>query len=386
MRVALVASSYLPRFGGVEEHVFHLSRHLRARGHDVAVWSVDQGDVVPVLDDGHLLRYLPTPLPNRSLGGMARWLAALPAARSAWRDAFAQDAPEVVVTQCFGSNGPWATALARRTGVPLVYANHGETFMDAHDSFSTSRLLRRSFTTALNEASAVTSCSTYAAADLDRFGPHSTVTIVGNGIEPELLPEPLPLALPPRYLAGVGRLVENKGFDVLLDAYARSWTGLQDVGLVIAGDGPERAALEARARDLGIAAHVTFTGPLRRGQVRTLLDGALAQVVPSRVEAFGIVILEGWRSGIPVLTTNVGGPADFIADGVDGLLFDPVDATQLASLITRVATDSSLRARLSANGRRTVAGYTWDRVTDAYEQVLHRAVSVSRTQSAEPRS
>ena len=55
MRIALVASSYLPRFGGVEEHVFHLARNLRARGHEVFVWAVDQGDDVPKVDDGHPL-------------------------------------------------------------------------------------------------------------------------------------------------------------------------------------------------------------------------------------------------------------------------------------------------------------------------------------------
>ncbi|GAA5212177.1 glycosyltransferase family 4 protein [Microbacterium kyungheense] len=386
MRVALVASSYLPRLGGVEEHVFHLARRLRTRGHEVVVWAVDQQDDVPAEDDGHPLRYLPTPLPSRSVGGVLRWARALPGARSKWRSALRRDAPDVIVVQCFGSNGPWATALAKRAGVPLVYANHGETFMDAHDAFASSRLLRRSLSTALRQAQAVTSCSPYAADDLDRFGAHAPVTIVGNGIDPDTDAEQIPDPLPRRYIAGVGRLVENKGFDVLIDAFALAAAELGDTGLVIAGDGPERSRLEARALERGIAPRVTFTGSLRRAQVRTLLDGALAQVVPSRVEAFGIVILEGWRSGIPVLATRHGGPADLMTHGVDGLLFDPRDAAELGALLAKVATDSELRAALGAGGRRTVARYTWDHVTDAYEDVLCSVVAGKPAVDAEPRS
>lgn len=370
MRIALVASSYLPRFGGVEEHVFHLARRLRARGHEVAVWAVDQGDDVPADDDGHPLRYLPTPLPSRSIAGVLRFAAAAPGALSVWKKALRQDRPDVIVVQCFGANGPWAAAAAKRAGVPLVYANHGETFMDAHDAFASSQLLRRMLAGVLSDAAAVTSCSAYAAADLDRFGPHREAVVVANGIDLDTDAADLPLPLPTRYIAGVGRLVQNKGFDVLIEAYSRARDRLGGAQLVIAGDGPERESLAVLARELGVGESVVFTGALPRAQVRRLLDGALAQVVPSRVEAFGIVILEGWRSGIPVIATNRGGPADFMSDGVDGLLFDPEDAGELAALLERVAGDADLRARLGSAGRRSVTGYTWDRVADAYEEVF----------------
>ncbi|GAA2982114.1 glycogen(starch) synthase [Microbacterium terrae] len=381
MRIALAASSYLPRLGGVEEHVFHLSRRLRARGNDVVVWSVDQGDDVPADDDGHRLRYLPTPMPSRSVGGLVRWMRELPGARSAWRSALADDAPDVVVIQCFGPNGRWAHATAKHAGIPLVYANHGETFMDAHDAFASSRLLRRSLAAAMRDAAAVTSCSAYAAADLDRFGEHRPAAIVANGIDLGAEAQELPAPVPPRYIAGVGRLVENKGFDVLIDAFAEARSTLDGIDLVIAGDGPERGRLEMRAIEREIATRVHFTGALTRTQVRTVLDGALAQVVPSRVEAFGIVILEGWRSGIPVLATRRGGPAEFMTDGVDGLLFDPGDATELAELLTRVAVDAELRGALVSHGRHSVLRYTWDHVAAAYEDVLRPVVAAVAAES-----
>ncbi len=372
MRIALATSSYLPRLGGVEEHVHHVSASLRERGHDVVVWTVDQGDEPAPLDG--TVRALPCPLPNRSFGGIARWLAAFPRAASAWRHAVTSDAPDVIVVQCFGANGPWAATTARRHGIPLVYANHGETFMDAHDAFGTSALLRRALGRTLRQARAVTSCSAYAAADLARFGAHRPARVVGNGIRLDLEPQPLTTGLPERYVAGVGRLVENKGFQALLTAFARLAGESAGIDLVIAGDGPERRRLEELAEDLGISERVVFTGALQRGQVRRVLDGALSLVVPSHVEAFGIVILEGWRSGAAVLATDRGGPPEFVRDEVDGLLFDPLDIDALAALLARIASDEALRGRLGESGRRAVARYSWARVAELYEGVLEDAV------------
>src|SRR5690349_9479450 len=110
-RVALVASSFLPRVGGVEEHVANVAVELRDRGHEVVVWAADRGDV-PLRDHrGIRVRYLPCPLPTRSVSGVARFGAALPAARRVWTRALREDAPEVLHVQCFGPNGVYAEWL-----------------------------------------------------------------------------------------------------------------------------------------------------------------------------------------------------------------------------------------------------------------------------------
>ncbi len=376
MRIALATSSFLPRVGGVEEHVSFLAHELRSNGHAVTIWAVDQGDATPADDDGTPLRYLPTPLPNRSLRGLLSWAVSAPRAWRAWRRAYRLDRPDVIVIQCFGANGPYATLLARRTNTPLIYSNHGETFMDAHGAFDASALMRRSLRRTLARAAAVVSCSRFAAADLARFGPSVPPTVVGNGIDLDLSSEPVDAQLPARYLAGVGRLVENKGFHHLIGAYAEAHTdpSLAGVDLVIAGDGPERGPLEELAARLGVAERVHFVGSQRRAQIRALLDGAVAHVVPSRVEAFGIVVLEGWRSGIPVIVTKHGGPPEFVTDDVDGLLFEPRDITELARLLIRVASEPVVQRRLGSAGRASAQRFSWRAVSDSYEDVL-RAVT-----------
>ena len=376
-RIALVASSFLPRIGGVEEHVRHVAVELRRAGHDVVVWAVDQLDDVPDQVDGIRVRYLPCPLPARSVPALLRWASAVPGAWAAWEAARRTDRPEILHVHCFGPNGVYASQLARLHRLPLIYSHHGETFMDANAVFDTSALLRRSLRATLRQAVTVTSCSAFAAADLARFG-HSAaaVQVVYNGVD---LDEPvgaLPAGLPSRYVAGIGRLVANKGFDSLVRAFAVlvDDADLDGIDLVIAGTGPEQDALATLAAELGVAGRVHLVGALARPQVGSVLQAAELLVVPSRIEAFGITVLEGWRAGVPVLATRRGGPAEFVEDGRTGLLVDPEDPSNIAAAMRHVLADPLLSSRLAAGGMAAVAKFTWGAVAESYSEIYHPIV------------
>ena len=376
--VALVASSFLPRVGGVEEHVRHLALTLAARGWRVAVWAVDRGDE-PAHLPGVTVRYLPAPLPSASPRGVARFALAAPGAWAEWRAAARTDRPDVVHVHCHGPNGPWATAVARSLGVPLVAGAHGETFMDP--VIDRSVALRRGLAWSLRRAAAVTACSRYAADDLDRFGGPAcgSVDVVGNGVDLDEAAGALPGWAPPRYVLGLGRLVPVKGFDLLVRAFAqacRAGALDDDVRLVVAGDGPERGPLGALAQELGVGDRVLLPGALTRGEVVAVTAAAEALVVPSRVEAFGIVVLEGLRAGVPVVVSSRGGAGEIVTDGVDGLLVDPFAPDALATALVRLA-DPTLRVRLGAAGRRTVAAWTWDAVADRVEAVYARVTAAA---------
>lgn len=368
-RVALVASSFAPRVGGVEEHVRRVASGLRARGHDVVVWTVDQGDEPVHEVDGVRVRYLPTPLPNRSLGGMLRFAPRALRAAVCWLRAMAADRPTVLHVQCFGPNGPWASAVARLTRRRLVVTSHGETFMDADDAFDRSIVLRRSLAAALRRADAVTACSDFTARDLERrFGlAHGRATVVANGVDLDEASGPAPPGLPERYVLAVGRAVRTKGFDLLIDAFAAA--AVPGVSLVIGGDGPGLDLLRWQVAEFGIGDRVSFAGRLGRGEVVAAMAGAVALVVPSRIEAFGIVVLEGWRAGVPVIATSHGGPADLVTDGVDGVLVDPQDTAAFAAALRRVTGDPALAHRLGAAGAEAVVPFTWASVVAGYEAV-----------------
>lgn len=375
MRVALLSSSYHPHFGGVEEHVRHVARELQRRGHAVEVWTVDRGDGLrDEIVEGTRVRYLSTPLPARSTKAMGSFALHAPRALASWLSAYAAFRPDVINIQCFGPNGVYGFALARLTRTPLVVSSHGETFMDEHGVFDRSALLRGSLIRAVG-SSAVTACSSLVAEDLrSRFGA-GTVCVIPNGVHPR--PQPASEARPASgtsdpVLIGVGRLVPQKGFDILLEAAARS---RHEPTVWIVGDGAELSRLETLATALGIGERVEFLGRRSPEDVQELMAQATAVVVPSRVEAFGIVVLEAWASGTPVLATSRGGPAGFVTDGGDGLLIDPENLDSVVAAIDRVLDDRDWAESLALAGVLTVQSFTWGKVVDGYLQLFRSITS-----------
>lgn len=391
MRVALISSSFYPHVGGVEEHTRNVARELRALGHDVVVWTVDRGERLgSQLVDGVEVRRLPAPLPARSLCGVGRFLWRLPGAWAQWMTACIAFRPQVLNVQCFGPNGLYACALHRRSGIPLVISSHGETFMDEDDVFGKSWLLRHGLIRALREADFVTACSAVTLRDLrERFG-LARGAVVENGVdlrEAERLGVGLSRARAgegPVVLA-IGRMVEVKGLDLLLDAFSRADLPPGTV-LRIGGDGPELGRLQRQAGELGVAERVQFLGSLPRDAVLEEMAHADLIVLPSRMEAFGIVVLEAWRSGTALLATSRGGPRDLIRDEVDGLLVDPFDREALAEQLARLVRDDALRERLAAAGLRRVAAYGWEDVAAKYVDVYREVLEGSRWGVSGPRS
>ncbi|GAA4374121.1 glycosyltransferase [Agromyces bauzanensis] len=372
-RVALVSSSYAPHFGGVEEHVRQVAHELSKRADtEVEVWTVDRGEHLGVRDvDGVTVRYLPTPLPARNLRSMLALVRDVPLAWVAWSRARRSFRPELLHVHCFGPNGVYAVVLAWLWRLPIAVTSHGETSADDHGAFARSALLRRSLRTALARARFVTAPSEWVLDELRTSFGLRDGSVVPNGVVAEVSHPDSPVdrlaALdgPRRFFAAVGRLGPLKGFDLLLDAFASA--GLpEDTRLLIGGDGPERGAIERRIADLGLTGRAELLGRLDAGQVARVMERSIAVAVPSRLEPFGIVALEAWRARAALIMTNRGGGPEFVRDGIDGLLVDPVDRDALASALRRVHDDVDLRVRLARAGSARVSEFSWARVSTAY--------------------
>jgi len=393
MRIALLPSAYPPSVGGVEEMTRHLALALESGGDQVEVWTglPDDHDPETVeVRDGLVVRRFPMPLPASRVAAVSH------AATTGWRTlrglrrAVASFRPDVLHVQCFGPNGTYATALARISRVPLVITLHGETVMDDFDAFEVSQVLRTSLRAGIRTAAAVTACSDFALDDaVARFGlARGRGSVIFNGVTLDTPVEgasavalPAPIGEVP-YVLALGRVVPKKGFDLLLAGYAAMDPGQRTADLVIAGTGSALETLRTQAEEAGIADRVHFVGRLSREQVAAAMAGARVFVMPSRLEPFGIVVLEAWRAGTVVVATDRGGPPEFVRDGVDGLLVDPFDTAAVAAVLGRVLDDDGLRGSVAAAGRQRVLSFGWPRIADEYRAV-YRSVLRSTGTSTE---
>ncbi len=179
------------------------------------------------------------------------------------------------------------------------------------------------------------------------------------------------LELDGRVLAFAGRLGPQKSVGTALEALAR----VDEVALVIAGDGPDRAALERRARELGLEERVRFLGAVPRDQVLRLFRAADASLLSSAWENFPHTVVEALAVGCPVIATAVGGVPEVVRDGVNGLLVAPGDPAALASALERFYADPELRSRLAEAAVASVDGYSENAVFTRIEEELTKAAS-----------
>jgi glycosyltransferase involved in cell wall biosynthesis len=199
--------------------------------------------------------------------------------------------------------------------------------------------------------------------------------VVHNGVDISEFAGPHESAERPRpFVLAIGRHVRQKGFDVLIDAFASL---IEDKAfhwdLLIAGDGPERERLIAQVHGRGLTDRVDFVGRADRAMAVRLFRSAAAFALPSLHEPFGIVNLEAMAAGAPVVATRVGGVPEFVDDGLSGLLVPPGDAGALAAALRRLFDEPGLRERLSHRGREMAASFDWARIEQDYREVYASA-------------
>ena len=159
-----------------------------------------------------------------------------------------------------------------------------------------------------------------------------------------------------RIVLGVGRLEDEKGFDLLVRAFAQATSARQDWELVIAGEGPELPALTALAETCGVADRVRLVG--RQQDIWPAYRAADVFALPSRFEGFPNTLLEAMAAGLPAVAADCAtGPREIIRDGHDGMLVRAEDVDAMAGALARLMGDTDLRGRLGAAATAVVSRY-----------------------------
>jgi D-inositol-3-phosphate glycosyltransferase len=392
MKIAMVSehASPLSALGGVDAggqnvHVAELSAALTRRGHQVTVYTRrDDADLPERVHTDAGYEVVHVAAGPREAVPKDQLLEYMPAFGDYLADDWAEDRPDVAHAH-FWMSGIATQRAAHRYRIPTMQTFHALGVVKRRhqgaDDTSPEARLKLEAQVARNATWVAATC-TDEVFELVRIGrDRSRITVVPCGVDVRTFNAVGPRA--PRgdrpRIVTVGRFVPRKGFDDLI----RALPAIPDAELVLVG-GPPNSELAgnaeaARLRDLaarnGVEDRVLFYGPVARGDMPAILRSADVIACTPWYEPFGIVPLEAMACGVPVVASAVGGMLDTVVDGVTGRLVPPKSPRHIASAITALLQDQTLRARLGAAGReRACSRYSWDRVAADTQRAYARVV------------
>lgn len=360
-RIAFVLSSL--GAGGAERVIATVSAALAEDGADVSVIAFDRPEdpVFHVFDPKVKLVRLGLPPVRGRLAAawtMARRLAKL-------RRAFRVGGFDIVVSFLTKVN---AVTLAASAGlrIPVIVSERNNPLAQPQHAFwkvVSRRLYPR--------AAAVVLQTDKSRMCLPREIQDRAVVIRNPASAPAFRPDGVSM----KRLVGVGRLTEQKGFDLLIQAFALVAPERPDWELVIWGDGPDRSALEAQVRALGLAGRTSLPGVTPRPGA--WVETATALVLSSRFEGSPNVVLEAMAAGIPVIAAACDfGPEEIIDSERDGLLVPPENVDALADAMARIMDDAALRETLGLTGRhRAKAEFSPATILDQWRSLIKSTIA-----------
>lgn len=248
----------------------------------------------------------------------------------------------------FGTNSATVAMLAHAIGGPgFSFTVHGPEEFDAPHAHSLGvKTARAVFTVAISSFGRSQLCRWTPLADWPRL------KVVHCGIEVARFPTPAPLPEGGPHLVAIGRLAEQKGFSLLIEAVARAAPDLPGLTLTILGDGPLRGDLEAAIAARGLTGVVRLAGWADETAVREALAAAQVLILPSFAEGLPVVVMEAMAAGRPVIATAIAGVPELLRAGREGWLVAAGDAEALAEAIRNLAeTPPERLAAMGADAR-----------------------------------
>jgi glycogen(starch) synthase len=385
-RILMLSWEYPPLLvGGLGRHVHALATTLAAAGHDVTVVTRHTpGALREEYAEGVRIIRAPDDAPRFEVrdGDLLAWAMAFnhTLTRAALRAARTGDFDVVHAHDWLVAHA--AVTVRDHLDVPLVATIHA-TESGRHQGWLPhphNRTIDDIERWLAHEAVRTIVCSDYMSAEVQRLFdlPEARVDVVVNGVdELRWYARPRAVAAARRRYAGpdgplvtfAGRLVYEKGVQHLLAAVPALRALHPGLRVVIAGDGPYRADLEALATE-----GVTFAGFLTGHDLTALMGASDCYVVPSIYEPFGMVALEAAAAGTPIAVADTGGLSEIVDDGETGVKFTPGDPAALTNAVDAVLTDRELARRLARRARQKVREeFAWPGIAGATAEVYSRA-------------
>ena len=273
--------------------------------------------------------------------------------------------PSVVHAHFADHIGYSAARLKELIGAPLVITEHSGDLSKEHINPS----LMKVYSYAYKKADVVIAVSTYLAGRLKRFFNIETI-VVPNVVDTNHFRYSPKKRSNKFTFVSIGCIAYGKGFDILLKAFQRAFSGNSEVQLVIYGKIDEKKKIENLITDLGLNTQVILKGLSYREQIVEGLYAGDCFVLPSRKETFGVVYIEALATGTPVIATKCGGPEDFVTPS-NGLLIPVEDVPALAEAMSKM--HSSINRFDGVNiSKQTVERFSSNTVAEALMKIYKK--------------
>lgn len=373
MHIALIA--YSLQAGGAERVLVNIAGELSRRGHRVSVCTYkpetwDFYSVHPPIERHVILTASPIRSPlNRVAAAFTRLLSI--------RSAIKAIRPDVVMTFTTKVNARILLSLAG-SGIPVIITEH------SNPAVSPVRGIWKLMVRWLYPLSAAMVGVSSGVSNAFGWVPESKRYVIHNPIALRThdgdAGEYSSLFDPGRHhFVTMGRLVHQKGHDLLIDAFARISGAIPEWNLVIVGDGPLRDRLNDQIAHSGMRNRIVLTGTV--ANPASVLKYCDVFVLSSRSEGFGNVIVEAIICALPVVSFDCDyGPADILTDEVDGILVPPGRVDLLAEQMLRLANDPDLRARLIDAAKSIPKRFAPEVICDQWEELLTQCALQNKRQ------
>lgn len=391
MRVLMLSWEYPPHFvGGLGQHVFELTRAMARQGTEVHVLTLEAEGARGFQQVNRVNVHRVAPY-NLSTPDFVTWILQI---NIAFLEKAIELLPEIgAVDLVHGHDwlvGHASRAIKHALHLPLIATIHATEYGRNNGLHNDMQRYISSVEWFLSyEAWRVIACSLYMRDELQRVFnlPDDKITLIPNGVnvrdfevvshyKEELAKFRTQYAHPSEKIVFyVGRLVHEKGVQLLIDAVPKIIAGHPQTKFVIAGRGANEWYLRDKARGMGIENRIYFTGYIDDQTRNRLYKCADVAVCPSLYEPFGMVALEAMAAGAPVVVSDTGGISELVYDGIDGLKFNTGSPDSLAGRVLEILHHPEKARRMRERAfKKAVNEYSWDyiaaRTIELYEDVL----------------
>ncbi|MEW9857045.1 glycosyltransferase family 4 protein [Novosphingobium sp. M1R2S20] len=349
--------------GGSEHVVSQLCNHFAGKGWKVTLLAFDDRDTEPYYAHHPAVQVMPLGLKSKRQGPLAAagyYRERLKLLRSAFQFV----APDLVVSFLTRTN-VLSVLAAGRNGPPVLVSERNNPALQTVGPIW-ELLRRRTYARAVGLVTMTEGAMRHFPASMRK-----RAFVIPN-------PSTLPPAAAQRNagqptIGAVGRLVPQKGFDRLIEAFGRCAAQIPEWRLIIWGEGPERASLEAQRDHLGLTDRILLPGVTR--EAGGWIGATDVFVLSSRFEGWGLVLSEAMAAGLPVISTDCEwGPSDMIEPGKSGVLVRNGDEAALAAALVQVCGNEELRTSLGDAARKRMTAFEPSRVLKLWETTIEQLI------------